>query len=49
MGRCLKMSFEVVGGLVTQGGMTPFGVVIGEIVADFQPRFREIAEAAAVE
>ena len=49
LGRGLKLGFEVIGGEIAEGRMPALGVVIGEIMADFQPRFREIAEAAAVE
>nr|GFC35101.1 hypothetical protein [Tanacetum cinerariifolium] len=45
----LKMGFEVIGGEVAEGRVPPFGIVIGEIVADFQARFGEVAEAAAGE
>ena len=41
------MGFEVVGGEIAEGRMPPLSVV-GYIVADFQARFGEIAEAAAV-
>jgi len=43
------MGFEVVGGEVTEGGMTSFGVVVGDVVADFEPGFGQAGEAAAVE
>jgi len=45
----LKVGFEVIGGEIAEGRMPALGVVIGEVMADFQPRFREIAEAATVE
>ena len=43
------MGFEVIRGEIAEGRMPALGVVIGETMADFQPRFREIAEAAAGE
>ena len=41
LGRCLKMGFEEVWGKVTESGMSPFGVVVGDAVADFQPGVRQ--------
>ncbi len=49
LGRRVKMGFEVVGGELAAGGRPAFGVVISEIMADFQPRFRKVAAAAPVE
>jgi hypothetical protein len=43
------MGFGVVGGAIAQGRMSALRIVIGEVMADFQARFREVAEAAAVE
>jgi hypothetical protein len=43
------VGFEVVGGEIAEGGMPAFGVVIGEIVADFYTRFTQVSEAAAIE
>ena len=43
------MGFEVVGRLVAERRMTPFGVVIGDVVADFEPDFGQAGEVAAVE
>ena len=42
LGRGLKGGFEVIGSEIAEGRMPALGVVIGEIMADFQPRFREI-------
>nr|WP_231590793.1 hypothetical protein [Hymenobacter terrenus] len=49
MGRGFELGFEVVGGEVTEGGMTSFGVVIGDVVTDFKLGFGQAREAAAVE
>jgi hypothetical protein len=43
------MGFEVVGREVAEGRMPTFGVVIGEIMADFQSGFGELSQTAAVE
>ena len=42
------MNFEVVGGSVAGCRMTSFGVLIGDVVAGFQPSFGQTGEAAAV-
>ena len=39
LGHGLELGFEVVGGLVAERRMPPFSVVIGDVVADFQPGF----------
>ena len=50
MGRVSKVGFEVIGGEIAEAGMPPLqGVVISQIVADFQARFAQIDEATAVE
>ena len=49
LGRCLKMGFEVVGQVVSEGGMASLGVVISDVLADFEPGFGQAGEAAAVE
>ena len=49
VGCCLKMGFEKVWGKVTECGMPPFGVVVGDVVADFQLGFGQAGETAAVE
>ena len=43
------MGFEVVGGEVAEGRVPPLSIVIGDVLADFQARFGEVAEAAAGE
>ena len=43
------MSFEVVGRLIAEDGMSAFSVVVGDVVADFEPGFGQAGEAAAVE
>jgi hypothetical protein len=43
------MGFEVIGGEIAECRVPPFGVVISGIVADFQARLAQVAEAAAVE
>jgi len=43
------MGFEVVGGVVAEGRVASFGVVVGDVVADFKPGFGQAGEAAAVE
>ena len=43
------MGFEMVRSQVAAGRVAPFGVVIGEVIADFQPGFAQIAEAAIVQ
>ena len=45
----MKVGFELVMGEIAKGRMSAFGVIIGEIMADFQARFAQTAEAAAVE
>ena len=45
----MKMGFEVVGCLVAEPRRPPLGVVIGNVVADFQPDFGQAGEAASVE
>ncbi len=45
----MELGFEVVGGEVAEGRMAAFGVVIGDVVADFEPGFFQAGEAAAVE
>ena len=49
MGHCLDLGFEVVGGEVTERRMPPFGVVVGDVVADFELGFGQAGETAAVE
>jgi len=43
------MGFEVIRGEVAESRVPPFSIVIGDVMADFQARFGEVAEAAAVE
>ena len=43
------MSFEVVGRLIAEDGMTAFSVVVGDVVADFEPGFGQAGRATAVE
>ena len=43
------MDFEVVGGVVAEGGMPPLGIVISDVVAHFEPGFGQPGEATIVE
>ena len=43
------MGFEVVGREIAEGGMTPFGIVIGDVMTDFELGFGQAREAAAIE
>ena len=45
----MNFLFEEVKREVTERRMTPFRVVISDVVADFQPGFGQTEEAAAVE
>ena len=49
MRRCLKLCFEVAEGKVPERRMAPFGVAVGDVVADFELGFGQAGEAAAVE
>jgi hypothetical protein len=35
LGRSFELGFKVIGGEAAEGGMPSFGIVMGEIVADF--------------
>ena len=48
LGYGLQKCFEAAGRVVAEGGMVPLGIVIGGVVADFQPRFGQPGKAAAV-
>ncbi len=39
LGRGLELGFEVVGRLVAKGGVTAFGLVASDVVADFELGF----------
>ena len=39
----------MVGRLIAEDGMSAFSVVVGDVVADFEPGFGQAGEAAAVE
>lgn len=41
------MDFEVVGNEIVEGRMSPFSVVLGYIVADFQVGFDQVTEATS--
>lgn len=43
------MCFEVVGGLVAEGGVAPLVLVLGNVMRQFQPRFCQAGKAATVE
>ena len=43
------MDFEVVGGKKAERRMPPLGVVVGDVVADFELGFGQSGETAAVE
>jgi len=43
------VGFEEIGGLIAEGGMLPFGIIIGQVVTNFQARFAQVGETAAVE
>jgi hypothetical protein len=45
----LQLIFEVVGGKIAERGMPPLGVVVGDVVADFELGFGQAEEAAVVE
>jgi len=49
LGRGLEVGFEVVGRVVTERRMPPLGVVIGDVVADFELGFGQSRKTAAVE
>ena len=45
----MQLGFEVVGRVVPEGGMAPFGVIISDVVADFELGFGQPGKATAVE
>nr|GFD59484.1 hypothetical protein [Tanacetum cinerariifolium] len=44
-----ELGFEVVGRVVAECGMASFGIVIGDVVADFKLGFGQAGKGAAVE
>ncbi len=45
----MKMGFEVIRGLIVKARVTALGIIVGDIMRDFQSRFRQAMEAATVE
>nr|WP_245327885.1 hypothetical protein [Hymenobacter fodinae] len=45
----MKVDFEVVGSKIAELRMPPFGVVVGDVVADFEFGFGQVGKPAAVE
>ena len=45
----MKLGFDVVGGTATEGGVPTFGIVVSDVMADFEPGFGQAREMAAVE
>ena len=45
----MKISFEVVGRVVFEGGVPAFGIVMGDVVADLEPGFGQAEKGAAIE
>ena len=43
------MGFEVVGSQVAQGGMPALGIVVGDVVADFELGLFQSGKATAIE
>jgi hypothetical protein len=44
----LKIGFKVIRRLVVKAGVAALVVVVGDVVGDFQSRFRQPSEVAAV-
>ena len=49
LGHGLKANFEVIRGAVAEGRMPSAGIVVGDVVADFELCFFQVGEVAAVE
>ena len=45
----MELGFKVVGRLIAERGMSALGIVVGDVVADFEPDFGQAGEVAAVE